>query len=141
MDLSHNSREAVILNHGYDESKPMEAFTIEDMQQAAAFRGGSVKPNSTNPKAKGLELWDTVLEWQSASGETFEATPRLILLGGHWAPGDMPFPYRFTEESERPWHWDEVAKSNPFFAQLWTPLHEPDENNVYGSEIFNGWEK
>ena len=141
MDLSHNSREAVILNHGYDESKPMEAFTIEDMQQAAAFRGGSVKPSSTNPKAKGLELWDTVLEWQSASGETFEATPRLILLGGHWAPGDMPFPYRFTEESERPWHWDEVAKSNPFFAQLWTPLHEPDENNVYGSEIFNGWEK
>ena len=84
--------------------------------------------------------WDTPLEWQSASGEVFEASPRLILLGGHWAPGDMPFPYRGSQQ-EIPWHWDEVARHNPFFAQIWTPLHEPDENNIYGSEIFNGWEK
>ena len=138
MDLSHNSREAVVLDHGYDESKPMDALTMEDLKKAAAFRGGKLLTDKI--KAKGLELWDTPLEWQSASGETFEATPRLILLGGHWAPGDMPFPYR-DKEGERPWHWDEVARHNPFFAQIWTPLHEPDENNTYGSEIFDGWEK
>jgi NAD dependent epimerase/dehydratase family. len=138
MDLSHNSREAVVLDHGYDESKPMDALTMEDLKKAAAFRGGKLLTDKI--KAKGLELWDTPLEWQSASGETFEATPRLILLGGHWAPGDMPFPYR-GKDGERPWHWDEVARHNPFFAQIWTPLHEPDENNTYGSEIFDGWEK
>ena len=148
MDLSHPSREAVILNHGYDERKPMADFTLADMQQAAAFRGGKCLGVAVPPAAQdmaqpavptGLALWDTPLQWQAASGELFTATPRLILLGGHWAPGDMPFPYR-GKEGERPWHWDEVAKSNPFFAQIWTPLHEPDENNVYGSEIFNGWE-
>ena len=138
MDLSHPSREAVILDHGYDESKPMDALTIQDLQKAAAFRGGKLITDKT--QAEGLALWDTPLRWQSASGETFEATPRLILLGGHWAPGDMPFPYR-GKDDERPWHWDEVARQNPFFAQIWTPLHEPDENNVYGTEIFDGWEK
>ena len=134
MDLSHNSREAVVLDHGYDESKPMEEFSLADMQQAAAFRGGKCLSKTMKQGD-----WDTPLQWQSASGEVFEATPRLILLGGHWAPGDMPFPYR-GKENERPWHWDEVAKTNPFFAQIWTPLHDPDENNIYGSDIFNGWE-
>ena len=138
MDLSHPSNEAVILDHGYDEKKPMSELTVKDLQHAAAFRGGKLL--SDQVKETGLELWDAPLKWQSATGETFEATPRLILLGGHWAPGEMPFPYR-GKEGERPWHWDEVARQNPFFAQIWTPLHEPDENNVYGTEIFDGWEK
>ena len=134
-DLSHNSREAVILNHGYDETKDENLLTLEDMQQAATFRGG--KCLSKQMTTGDL---DTKLQWQSASGEVFEASPRLILLGGHWAPGDMPFPYKGME-GERPWHWDKIARENPFFAQIWTPLHEPDEDNVYGSDIFNGWEK
>ena len=142
MDLSHNSREAVVLDHGYDESKPMEELTMKDLQQAAAFRGGKLLSTGKQVTAEGLKLWDTPLTWQSASGEQFEATPRLILLGGHWAPGDMPFPYRnISDTPERPWHWDEVAKHNPFFAQIWTPLHDANEDNVYGSDIFDGWEK
>ena len=40
-----------------------------------------------------------------------------------------------------PWAWDREAKRNPFFAQLWAPLHDPSEDNVYGPEIFDGWEK
>ncbi len=137
-DLSHNSREAVILDHGYDESKPMEALTLKDLQHAAVFRGGKLLTEKVS--AEGLELWDAPVKWQSASGEVFEATPRLILLGGHWAPGDMPYPYKGAE-GERPWHWDKVAKENPFLAQIWTPLHEADEDNIYGSDIFDGWEK
>ena len=141
-DLSHNSREAIILNHGYDESKPMGQLSMADLQQAAAFRGGKLLTDEAGLEQNGMKLWDTPLTWQSASGEVFEATPRLILLGGHWAPGDMPFPYRnIPGTPERPWHWDEIARHNPFFAQIWTPLHDPDENNVYGSEIFNNWEK
>lgn len=142
MDLSHNSREAIVLDHGYDESKPMEELTLNDLQQAAAFRGGKLLSNNKQVTAQGLKLWDTPLTWQSASGEQFEATPRLILLGGHWAPGDMPFPYRnISDTPERPWHWDKVAKHNPFLAQIWTPLHDTNEDNVYGSDIFDGWEK
>lgn len=135
-DLTEPSREnIVLLDHGYDEQKPMEEFTIEDMQKAAAFRGGKCLSETM---VKGD--WDTQLEWEAANGERFMATPRLILLGGHWAPSDMPWPYE-GEENARPWHWDEVAKHNPFFAQLWAPLHDADENNVYDYHVFDGWEK
>ncbi len=134
MDLSHNSEQAVILNHGYDENKPMSEFTIEDMQQVAAFRGG--KCLSTQ-MVKGD--WDTPLQWQCAQGHVFTATPRLILLGGHWCPDCFPNPYK-DEPNARPWAWDKESKRNPFFAQLWAPLHDKDEDNEYGPEVFEGWE-
>ncbi len=147
-DISHNSEQQVLLDHGYDEQKPMEEFTIEDMQKAAAFRGGKClgkvqgdKGQSTK-ELKGLELWDTQLEWEDADGRTFTATPRLILLGGHWSPFDMPYPYASEpKEKQVPWAWDRVARKNTFFAQLWAPLHDKDEDNVYGPEVFEGWEK
>jgi len=134
-DLSEPNDKVVLLDHGYDETKPLSELTLEDMQQAAAFRGG--KCLSKTMKTGDL---DTRLTWQSASGHQFDASPRLILLGGHWDYLDMPWPYK-GEPGERPWHWDAVAKENPFFAQIWAPLHDADENNVYGADIFDGWEK
>ena len=139
-DVSHNSETPVLLDHGYDESKPMEALTIKDLQKAAVFRGGKLL--SAQPKEEGMALWDTQLEWEDANGHTFTASPRLILLGGHWSPFDMPYPYAHEpQEKQIPWHWDRVAKQNPFFAQLWAPLHDADEDNIYGPEVFEGWEK
>lgn len=135
MDLTNPSREAVVLNHGYDEHKPMEDFTIEDMQQAAAFRGGKCLSESM---IRGD--WDTKLEWECAEGHKFMASPRLVLKGGHWCPECFPWPYEGVAYS-RPWQWDKEAKRNPFFAQIWTPLHEANEDNVYGPEVFEGWEK
>lgn len=135
MDLSHNSETPVVLDHGYDESKPMADFTIEDMQRAAAFRGGKCVSEAMT---KGD--WDTPLEWESASGHRFVSSPRVILLGGHWDPLDLPYPYK-GEAEDRPWQWDKVARENPFFAQLWSPLHDKDEDNVYTSSVFDGWEK
>lgn len=134
-DLSHNSQQYTLLDHGYDEQKPKSLFTIEDMQQAAAFRGG--KCLSTD-MVQGD--WDTPLQWECAEGHTFTASPRLVLLGGHWCPMCMPFPYKGQPQPERPWAWDRYAKKNPFFAQLWAPLHDADEDNVYGAEVFDGWE-
>lgn len=139
-DVSHNSEEYVLLNHGYDESKPMDSLTIADLKQAAEFRGGKLVTDHV--EGRGLALWDTQLEWQDANGNVFSATPRLILLGGHWSPYDMPYPYMHEpKEKQIPWHWDRVAKQNPFFAQLWAPLHEADEDNIYGPEVFEGWER
>lgn len=133
-DLSHNSENAVILNHGYDENKPMEEFTIEDMQRAAIFRGGACLSTSMT---KGD--WDTQLLWQCAEGHTFKASPRLVLLGGHWCPECFPYPYAWEPDS-RPWQWDAEARRNPFFAQLWAPLHESGRNDVYDGHVFDGWE-
>jgi hypothetical protein len=52
----------------------------------------------------------------------------------------MPYPYA-GEKNARPWQWDKVSRKNPFFAQLWAPLHDENEDNVYGPEVFDGWEK
>ncbi len=134
MDLSSPSKEPVLLNHGYDEGKPEKDFTIEDMRKAAAFRGG---------KCLSADMvrgdWDTPLEWECAEGHRFTASPRLILLGGHWCPECFPYPYSW-KEGARPWHWDAEARRNPFFAQIWSPLHDESEDNVYGPDIFDGWE-
>ena len=141
MDLSHNSETPVLLDHGYDETKNVDTLTDAELQKAAAFRGGKYLGNDT---------------WEDANGRTFKAGRRLILLGGHWSPYDMPYPYegeglkvigegslaaKHSPLATTPWHWDRVAKQNPFFAQLWSPLHDKDEDNVYGPEIFEGWEK
>ena len=125
-DVSHPSETPVLLDHGYDESKDVDKLTDKELQKAAEFRGGKYLGNDT---------------WQDAEGRTFHAGRRLILLGGHWSPYDMPYPYADEPKDKQiPWHWDRVSKQNPFFAQLWAPLHEPDEDNIYGPEIFNGWE-
>ena len=147
-DLSHPSNTPVLLDHGYDERKPMSEFTLQDMEKAAAFRGGKcigLEKTGENDTAyaepTGLELWDTPLVWECAEGHRFTATPRLILLGGHWCPQCFPYPYPdVPAEQQRPWHWDAEAKRNPFFAQLWTPLHDADEDNIYDAHVFDGWE-
>lgn len=135
MDLSHPSETAVRLDHGYDESKPMADFTLEDMQKAAAFRGGKCLSASMERGD-----WDSPLQWECAEGHRFEASPRQVLLGGHWCPECFPYPYSW-EKDARPWHSDAEARRNPFFAQLWAPLHDPSEDNAFGPEIFDGWEK
>ncbi len=125
-DLSHPSEEPIILDHGYDESKPRAEWDIEDMRQAAAFRGGKCLSETM---VKGD--FRTPLEWECQFGHKFKASPVLILEGGHWCPECLP----------SPWNYDEIAKGNPFFAQVWYPSHGKEEHNQYGEEIFEGWEK
>ena len=112
--------EAERLNHGYDESKPLAELDIEDMRQAARFRGGKCLSDSM---VKGDLA--TQLEWECAFGHRFKASPALVLLGGHWCEECMPAPWRFDEEAER----------NPFFAQVWRKMRptKSEVNEVYGT--------
>ncbi|MCM1369753.1 MAG: NAD(P)-dependent oxidoreductase [Candidatus Amulumruptor caecigallinarius] len=102
-DLSEPLDKAIILNHGYDESKPMSELGIKDMRDAAAFRGG--KCETSEMDAGSL---DTPLQWRCGRGHRFSATPRSVLLGGHWCPECLP----------PPWRYDEEAMFNKFLAQL-----------------------
>lgn len=104
------------LDHGYDESKAESSLRLEDMKQAAAFRGG--KCLSENMKLGDLS---TPLEWTCSYGHKFVASPYLILKTGHWCSDCL----------KAPWNFDEQAKSNPFLAQVWLADHEKEENNVY----------
>ena len=69
--------------------------------------------------------WSTQLEFKCAFGHTFKASPRLVLEGGHWC-----------DECERKsWNYGQRAKVDPFFAQVWKPLHEADELREYPKEV------
>ena len=118
-DKDRSAAEQFKLDHGYDESKPESELDIEDMKQAAKFRGGECLSETM---VKGDMA--TKLKWKCGTcGAEFEASPALILLGGHWCP-ECYIP-------QKEWNYDEVAKTNPFFAQVWYPNHTKEEHNVY----------
>ena len=111
-----------LLSHGYDESKPDSELDIEDMQQAAEFRGGKCLSKTM---VKG-DLY-TKLKWQCHDGHVFESSPYTILKAGHWCPECcMP----------APWKFDELAKHIPFFAQVWYDTHDPSENCYYDENCY-----
>ena len=111
--------EAERLSHGYNEEKPLTELDIEDMRQAAEFRGGKCL-SATMTKGD----LATKLEWECAYGHRFSASPTLVLLGGHWCEECMPAPWRFSEE----------AKHNPFLAQVWNKMRpEGDGEQSYGT--------
>ena len=104
------------LGHGYDEEKSTKELDLKDMQKAAKFRGGKCK----SIKMEKGDLYQK-LNWQCAFNHTFEATPNLVLKGGHWCP----------ECSPPAWNYDAQAKVSHFIAQAWYAHHQPDENNYY----------
>jgi len=118
--LEQASRTQTKLNHGYDESKPKSELNIKDMHDAASFRGGKcLSETMVDGDLK------TKLKWECAFGHNFDASPSLLILAGHWCPECLP----------TPWNYDEEAKRNPFFAQVWYPLHNKNENHVYTESI------
>jgi len=106
------------LNHGYDEGK--EKLNIEDLKGAAEFRGGQCLSSE----------WDgdmyKNIKWKCAFGHEFELKPYTVLGAGHWCPECLP----------PPWNYDEEAKKNPFFAQVWYPNHDKDEDNFYPEDCY-----
>jgi len=107
------------LDHGYDDSKPDDALTLDDMRDAADFRGGKCLSGA-------LESVRHPLEWQCAFDHTWKATPTLVLRAGHWCPECQP----------PAWDYDRIARKNPFFAQIYYPNHHRDEDNTYDARCF-----
>jgi len=118
-DSKGSNISAYLLDHGYDENKPENELNIEDMKEAARFRGGEcLSPRVIDMKSK--------LKWKCAFGHQFEGSPTLILLAGHWCP-DCEAP---------PWDYDKIAAKNPFFAQVYYTNHSKDENNYYDEKSY-----
>jgi len=108
-----------LLAHGYDESKPLNTLTLEELQQAAIFRGGKCLAEEApeNEYAK--------IKWQCSEGHIFESSVYTVLGGGHWCPEcTMP-------DKNFSWRFDYLSTKSPFFAQLWYDSHSKEENFVY----------
>lgn len=115
LHVSKDPADAKPMDHGYDEQKPLEQLTLEELRQAGAFRGSTLLSTEYdgNPEKP--------LEWQCHDGHHYRMSPKLMLWGGHPCPECLP-PI---------WNYDHQAKHNPFFAQAWYAHHSPDENNIY----------
>ncbi len=102
----------VHIDHGYNELKPVSHLELKDIKDAANFRGGECLSSS-------MAMGDmkTKLSFKCAFGHEFEASPLLVLEGGHWCP--------LCERES--WNYHETAKVNPFFAQIWYALHDKNE--------------
>ncbi len=104
------------LHHGYDESK--ERLALNDLQGAARFRGGQCLSQRWSG-----DMYRS-LPWKCSRGHEFTGKPYTILKAGHWCPDCVP----------PPWNFDDEARRNPFFAQVWYPNHDKDENNFYPAD-------
>lgn len=104
------------IDHGYNEEKPANQLELKDLQGAAAFRGGACLSNQMTQGD-----WRDQLIFRCAFGHQFKASPQLILEGGHWCP----------ECERQSWNYGKRAQVDPFFAQVWTPLHQDNELREY----------
>ncbi|MCL2252720.1 MAG: NAD(P)-dependent oxidoreductase [Treponema sp.] len=102
----------VHIDHGYDERKPEAELNLQDIKNAAKFRGGECLSESMTTGS-----WTDKLKFRCAFNHEFDASPRLVLEGGHWCP---------VCERES-WNYYERAKVDRFFAQVWYPLHDKNE--------------
>ena len=119
-DESLIEQNGLLLNHGYDETKKTEELDIEDVKQAASFRGGKCV-------SKTMTKGDMYchLQWQCHNGHRFTASPYLVLKTGHWCPECCSAP---------PWNFGELAKHIPFYAQLRYDDHGENETESYSAE-------
>lgn len=124
VDTSEPSHEKTYLDHGYDETKDVASLDLKDMRGAAQFRGGECLSTAM---ADGDGFYKP-LQWKCAFGHEFEMSPNLALKGGHWCPECLPMP----------WNDAEIAKVNPFYAQVWYPLHDKDEPFYFDRSIYEG---
>ncbi|KRL41817.1 NAD-dependent epimerase/dehydratase family protein [Liquorilactobacillus nagelii] len=108
--------QVIKIDHGYDESKPVENLNLTDLQQAAMFRGGECLSNQSKQGD-----WTEKLIFRCAFGHEFKASPKLVLEGGHWCP--------VCERTS--WNYSKRAQVDPFFAQVWQPLHADSEVREY----------
>lgn len=121
-DLHHPSEEPTYLDHGYDETKVLEELTLEDLKKAARFRGGECLAE------KVPDIY-TPIKWKCADGHEFFMSVNAVLHGGHWCP----------ECLSHEWRYGQIAKKNPFYAQVWTPLHGEGDDYVVPME-YSGYD-
>ena len=110
------SAEKYLLEHGYDESVPIAKLTVEQLDDAAKFRGGRLLSETYcgDPHEK--------LKWRCAEGHEFTLSPFTVLRGGYFCPDCEP----------KPWRYGAVAKRSPFIAQVYFDTHTDGEtDDVY----------
>lgn len=106
-DLREPSKMDLTLMHGYDEAFRIEDLDIEQLREAAEFRGGRLLRMDYTPGDI-----KTQLEWECAEGHRFKMSPLTILRGGHWCPKCL------EAQLSDPGAFRRQAKKSPFLGQI-----------------------
>ena len=75
LEKDMSKADAHLLDHGWDETKPLSSLTDDEIQAAAKFRGGRFVGRESN-----------MCVWECEHGHRFEASLEYVLLGGGWCP-------------------------------------------------------
>ena len=75
LEKDMSKADAHLLDHGWDETKPLSSLTDDEIQAAAEFRGGRFVGRESNKCV-----------WECEHGHRFEASLEYVLLGGGWCP-------------------------------------------------------
>ncbi len=110
-DVKNSGR--YLLDHGYDESKPLKELTLEDLNEAAAFRGGKCLASKYDGEPY------SQLIWKCGNGHEFTLTPFTVLKGGYWCPHCC---------EPKPWKYGAIAHI-PFYKQVYFDSHDETEIN------------
>jgi len=101
-----NERVAV----GWPRQKRLEEYTLDDLKELAASRGGGLlSTDFVDVRTK--------LKWRCALGHEWEATPLLHIVG-HWCPQCVA----------PPWDYDSQARVDPALAAVYYSNHDPNEH-------------
>lgn len=109
-DLKEPSKMALTLMHGYDEAYTIEELTLEQLREAAEFRGGKLLSTEYSTGDVHRQL-----EWECSEGHRFRMSPWTILRGGHWCgeclQEQMSDPLAFNRQASRsPYHGQALEK-------------------------------
>lgn len=106
-EFYHPSEEnPVYMDHGYDETKKPEELTVAEIRKAAGFRGCELLEENIP------DIY-TPVKFRCSEGHEYSMSVNAMLRGGHWCP----------ECQRNTWHYADMARKNPFYAQVWTPVH------------------
>ena len=73
-NLQKAGEQVRLLEHGWDESKSLDSLSDEELEAAAAFRGGHFI----------RRIEGSMCEWECEKGHLFMASLEYVLLGGGW---------------------------------------------------------
>lgn len=110
-------KNAVLINYGYDYTKPDSEITKQDLIDVATMHGGKLLSKSFETG----NIYNKV-KWLDQDGNEFEATPYSVLRAGHWNNSCY---HTFT------WDFDRLSKKDKIYAQIWNTSHSENENYLY----------
>ena len=106
-------QKANLVDFGIDIEK--DKFSVKELETYAKMHGGRLL-------SKKVDSLYEKLTWQTADGETFEASANTVVKAGHW--------YNRTYK-ENVWDFDRLSKNDKIFAQIWYDSHAKNEDKLY----------